>query len=418
MKSTLTNLAIFGGRPSFDEPLHVGRPNIGNRDRLLRRINDILDRKWLSNNGPYVQEFERRIADLIGVKHCIAACNGTVALEIAIRAVGLKGSVIVSAFTAPATVHALEWQGIKPLFCDIDPETLCLDPGHVEKMIREDVSGMVGVHLFGRPCQIRELEEIAKSKNLKLIFDAAHAFGCSINGRMIGNFGDAEVFSFHATKFLNAFEGGAVVTNNDELAMKIRSMKNFGYSSWDTVVCEGTNGKMSEVSAAMGITSLESMDELIAANKRNYHLYREGLKGVPGVHLMEPDDRSGSRNYQYIVLEVDQESARLRRDDLIAVLHAERVLARRYFYPGCHKIEPYRSRFPNGHVFLPVTELAVERIMQLPNGASIGPAEIKLICNIIAVSIENAEKIRRFLNDKPVVSENVSPFRKDLTTVS
>src|SRR6185369_3387994 len=204
---------------------------------------------------------EQRVAKMLGVRHCIAMCNATVALEITIRALGLTGEVLVPSFTFIATAHALQWQQIIPVFCDVDPETHCLNPRSVEKMITPRTTGIIGVHLWGRGCDIGSLSEIARSNGLKLLFDAAHAFGCSYEGRMIGGFGDAEVFSFHATKFFNTFEGGAVTTNDDDLAEKIRLMKNFGFAGYDQVIYLGTNGKMSEVSAAMGLTSLESLDD-------------------------------------------------------------------------------------------------------------------------------------------------------------
>ena len=257
MKQAVEQLALFGGRPAFDEPLHVGRPNIGNREQLLARFNDMLDRRWLSNNGRYVQEFEQRIATLLGVRHCIAMCNATVALEIAIRALGLHGEVIVPSYTFIATAHALQWQQITPVFCDVDAHTHNIDPARVEALITPRTTGIVGVHVWGNTCDLLALEEIARRHKLRLLYDAAHAFACSWGGRMIGNFGDAEVFSFHATKFLNTFEGGAVVTNDDQLAHIIRLMKNFGFVNYDQVEYIGTNGKMSEIAAAMG----EEVDE-------------------------------------------------------------------------------------------------------------------------------------------------------------
>src|SRR6267378_2313680 len=274
MKTSLDDLAIFGGSPAFPETLHVGRPNVGNRELLMSKINDMLDRRWFSNDGPFVQEFERKIAEHVGVKHCIAMCNATVALEISIRALGMEGEVIIPSFTFIATAHALQWQEITPVFCDIDPHTHTLDPGWVERMITPRTTGIVGVHLWGRPCNIEALEAIAREHDLKLLFDAAHAFGASHKGRMLGSFGTAEVFSFHATKFVNCGEGGAVVTNDDRLAQKMRLMRNFGFAGLDRVIYVGTNGKMSELSAAMGLTSLESVDEFVAANRRNHQLYR------------------------------------------------------------------------------------------------------------------------------------------------
>jgi len=423
-KSRIEELALFGGKPAFDVTLHVGRPNIGNRARLLERINDILDRLWLTNNGPFVQEFERKVADLIGVKHCIAMCNGTVALEIVIRAAGLTGEVIVPSFTFIATAHALQWQEITPVFCDIDSRTHNIDPLQVERMITPRTTGIIGVHVWGRPCDVDALTEIAHRNNLKLLFDAAHAFGCSYKGRMIGGFGDAEVFSFHATKFFNTFEGGAVVTNNDDLAAKMRLMKNFGFAGRDDVIYIGTNGKMSEVSAAMGLTGLESLDEFIAVNYRNYKEYKRQLEGIPGIQLISYDktflegkgferettpypplvrgnprlslhDETEKRNYQYIILEIDETITHVSRDQLVEILSAENVLARRYFYPGCHCMEPYCSYFPHAGLLLPETERLAERVLSLPTGTAIEEREIYQMCQILKFVIENAPDVRR-----------------------
>jgi dTDP-4-amino-4,6-dideoxygalactose transaminase len=339
-----------------------------------------------------VQEFERLVADLLGVKHCIAMCNGTVALEIAIRALGLQGEVIVPSFTFVATAHALQWQEITPVFCDADPATHNLDPEKVEAMITPRTTGIIGVHVWGRPCAVEALEEIAQRRGLKLMFDAAHAFGNSHKGRMIGSFGQAEVFSFHATKFFNTFEGGAVATNDDGLAERIRLMKNFGFYGYDNVIYVGTNGKMSEVAAAMGLTGLESLDELIAANRRNYDAYRAGLADLPGMRLIDYDE--GERcNYQYVIVEVDEAATGISRDDLVRVLHAENVLARRYFYPGCHQMEPYRSFFPHAGLLLPETERLTQRVMSLPTGTAVGPEEIGTVCDIIRLAVGESREL-------------------------
>ena len=396
-KFTANDLAIFGGTPAFDERLHVGRPNIGNRDRMLERINDLLDRKWLTNDGIYVREFEKRIAEFIGVKHCIAMCNGTVALEIAIRAIGLKGEVIVPSFTFIATAHALQWQEITPVFCDVDPRTHQLDPYRVEAMITPRTTGIIGVHLWGQACDVDALIGIAERHNLNLMFDAAHAFGCSYKGRMIGSFGRAEVFSFHATKFFNTFEGGAVVTSDDNLAVKMRLMKNFGFAGYDNVIYLGTNGKMNEVAAAMGLTSFESIEEFIALNKRNYDQYQEELADIPGLLLLNLD-RVEKSNYQYIIVEVDERITQINRDQLVDILWAENVLARRYFYPGCHRMEPYRSHFPHAGLFLPETERLVKRVISLPTGSAAGADDIREICQIIRFVVEHGPEVKeRFL---------------------
>jgi len=395
-KSTIAELALFGGQPSFEEALHVGRPNIGDRTRLLDRFNQILDSRCLTNDGPFVKEFEQRIAELVGVKHCIAMCNGTVALEIAIRALGMTGEVIVPSFTFIATAHALQWQGITPVFCDIDPRTHTLDPNKVENLITPRTTGVIGVHVWGHTCNIDALAEITARHGLKLIFDAAHAFACSYKGRMIGSFGNAEVFSFHATKFFNTLEGGAVVTNDDELAMKLRWMRNFGFTGYDKVSYLGTNGKMNEISAAMGLTSLEGLDEFIAVNRLNYLRYREELQDVAGAQVLTYDETE-TCNYQYIVLALDEAVTRIvSRDELWRILSAENVMARRYFYPGCHRMEPYRSNLPG--LRLPETDRLAERVLCLPTGTAVTESDIKIICQLLKLIIGNAGEVRQLLD--------------------
>jgi dTDP-4-amino-4,6-dideoxygalactose transaminase len=388
------DLAILGGRPAFASHLHVGRPNIGNREALFERIGTILDTRWLSNGGPLEHEFEERIASRVGVKHCIAMCNATVALEIAIRALELEGEVIVPSFTFVATAHALQWQQITPVFCDIDPETHNVDPAKVEAMITPRTSGIIGVHLWGRPCEVHVLGEIAKRHKLKLLYDSAHAFGCLANGRMIGSFGDAEVFSFHATKFINSDEGGTMITNNDALAHQIRLMKNFGFSGLDKVSSVGTNGKMSELCAAIGLTNLESIEEFTHTNRTNFKAYSDNLAGIPGFSLLRYDE-STSPNYQYVVLEIDRRQSLLTRDQLVSVLHAENILARRYFYPGVHRMEPYRSRFPDAGLLLPETEIVADRVLVMPTGTGVTVSDIKTICAILRSAIRQSADIQK-----------------------
>src|ERR1041384_1643687 len=393
-KKSLRDLAVFGGPASFEEVHHVGAPNIGDRSRLLERINDILDRRWLTNNGPYVREFESHIAKAAGAKHCVAMSNATIALEILVRALDIRGEVIVPSLTFIATAHALWWQHITPVFCDGDAESFTLDPDRVEELLTPHTTAIIGVHLWGRPCRIDKLTELAQRHNLKLIFDAAHAFGCSWNGKMIGQFGEAEVFSFHATKFLNTFEGGAVVTNNDELAAKLRMMKNFGFVGYDDVESIGINGKMSEVCAAMGLTSLETLDQVIDTNYRNYEQYREELSNVDGIELLTYDVKEHS-NYQYIVTLVHDNVNGISRDQLMNLLWAENVRARRYFYPGCHRMEPYNSLFPSAAARLPVTESVLQRVLLLPTGTAVSSADISRICQIIRFAITHGEEIKQ-----------------------
>jgi len=373
--------------PAFEQPIHVGRPNIARPELFLELVGGALDRRWLSNDGPLVREFEARVADYLGVAHCVAINNGTIALEILIRGAGLSGEVIVPSWTFIATVHALQWLGITPVFADVDPETHCLDPESVRSKITERTTGILAVHLWGRPAPVDALQEIADEHGLTLLYDAAHAFGVSSGGRMVGNFGDAEVLSFHATKFFNALEGGAIVTNDHGLAARVRLMRNFGFAGEDHVVSEGTNGKMTEISAAMGLSNFDGLDDLISVNKRNYEAYVRGLADVPGVRILPVGgvDRS---NFQYVVLLVD--GASVGRDAVLAELRDNNVLARRYFWPACHRMEPYRTLWPDAGHALPVTERISEQVVVLPTGTAVTESDITKITGIIAGALLGA----------------------------
>ena len=381
------NLAINGAPPAFKQWLHVGRPNIGSREAFLKYAGEIFDSGRLSNNGPLVQELEQRVAQLHRVKHCVAMCNGTVALEIAIRALRLEGEVIVPSYTFIATAHALHWQAITPVFADIDPVTHNLDPAAVRRMITPRTTGIVGLHLWGRSAPVDELQAIADEHGLKLMFDAAHAFGCSHKGEMIGNFGACEVLSFHATKFFNTFEGGAVLTNDDELAETMRLMRNFGFSGLDIVIHPGTNGKMIEVAAAMGLVNLEAINDVIAMNRRNHQAYLEALSDLPGISLLT-FDKAERNNYQYVVMEVG-EVCPVSRDQIIEMLHAENIRARRYFWPGCHNMQPYRELYPHAGLLLPNTLRVADRVVVLPTGTAMDQEMINDVAAMIRVLIED-----------------------------
>lgn len=389
-------LAILGGPPLFAQPLHVGRPNIGNRDVFMERMNAMLDRRWFSNDGPMVREFEQRIAAFVGVRHCVAMCNATVAMEIAVRALDLKGEIIVPAYTFVATAHALQWQEITPVFADMDANTHNIDVGVIERLITPRTSAIVGVHVWGRACDTDAIEALAARRGLTVLYDAAHAFGCSHNRKMIGGFGTCEVFSFHATKFLNSLEGGAIVTNDDALAVRLRLMRNFGFAGFDTVVYLGVNGKMTEASAAMGLTSLESIGEIIDVNRANYETYRRELRKLPGVSVIDYPAIE-QNNYQYVVVEVDPNVAPLTRDEIVSVLHAENVLARKYFWPGVHRLEPYRSLQPNASMLLPVTERVAARVLVLPTGQAVSTDTASQVAAIICDAFAKEELVGRAL---------------------
>lgn len=359
---------------------------MGNRDRFIARVKEILDRRWLSNNGPVVQEFEKKVAEFLGVKYALAMCNATAAIEIACRALGLKGEVILPSYTFVATAHAVQWQEITPVFCDMAPATHNIDPAKIERLITPRTTGIIGVHVWGRGCETEAIEEIAARRNLKVMYDASHGFGCTKGGRMLGTFGECEVFSFHATKFINSLEGGVVATNNDELAHQMRMMTNFGFTGYDRVEYLGINGKMNEISAAMGLTNLESMVDIIRVNRRNYEAYQTGLAELPGISVIDYDPVERN-NYQYVVIEVDPEVCSRNRDEIVKALHSKNIIARKYFWPGCHKMEPYRSLQPNADLLLPETERIAKRVIVLPTGQTVDQNTVNRVCEVISNSV-------------------------------
>jgi dTDP-4-amino-4,6-dideoxygalactose transaminase len=389
VKTSPADLAILGGPPAFAEPIHVGRPNVGDADTLTRHVRDLISTRRLSNNGPKVQQFERRLLDWLGGQSCVAVANGTLGLMLASQALRLWGEVILPSFTFIGTAHSLAWQGLTPVFCDIDPDTYLISPEQVEALITPRTSAILAVHLFGRTCDIDALEEIAWRHGLKLIFDAAHAFGCSYRGGPIADRGDASIFSFHATKVVNAGEGGVVTTPHPDVARALSRMRNFGFRDYDEVDGLGINAKMSELSAAMGLTSLDGADEFIVANRRNFDCYRRLLDPIPGITML-PVDESETNNYHYVVIDVDPEEAGVSRDVLLRVLHAENILARRYFHPGCHRMEPYVSTPPWQGTHLPHTERMASRILTLPTGTAVGEAEIEAVCVVLGLAVGSA----------------------------
>ena len=395
-------LVILGGQPRFAKPLHVGRPAIGDTERVLDRIRESLEKRWLTNDGPFVKEFEQRICDFTGASHTVAVTNATVGLQLAIRALGMKGTVMLPSFTFVATAQALDWQGIKPIFCDVDPVTHCIDPQSVERHITDDVSGIIGVHMWGRSCNVQRLAEIADQRNIALLFDAAHGFGSKRGGVPVGANGDAEVFSFHATKFINAFEGGAITTNNDELAKQLRLMRNFGFEDYDHVVLSGTNAKMCEPAAAMGITSMESVDDFLAVNRNSLERYRDGLASIPGIEFKEKLLHEDS-NCHYCVVEVNENGFGMSRDQLQKVLRLENVLARKYFSPGCHRI-PIFSEQPARS--LPETEMLCDRVMQLPTGSALTLSQVDMVCDLLQSISHQSVEIQSHMTEQGSVNQS------------
>jgi dTDP-4-amino-4,6-dideoxygalactose transaminase len=391
VKTTATQLAVLGGAPAFDEPLHVGRPNVGDREQILRMIDEALEQRWLSNSGSKLLAFESRLSESLGGLHCVATCNATLALQVTMRALGVSGEVVLPAFTFVASAHAVAWERLTPVFADVEAETLCMGPAQAEARIGPETGALLGVHLWGRHANLDGLERLAREREVPLVFDAAHALGCSVEGRPLVSFGDAAIISFHATKVANSFEGGVVVTADAELANQVRAMRNFGFDEESEEVAGlGTNAKLSEAGAAMGLASLAALDGFLAANRANLSAFAESLSGIPGVELLPFSDPKET-NCHHVTVFVDPETAGLDRDEVKAVLEAENVLARRYFHPGCHRIPPHDG-LPTPP--LPVTERALERCLSLPTGTAVSPEDAAAIGQLVRLAVSDAASVR------------------------
>jgi dTDP-4-amino-4,6-dideoxygalactose transaminase len=401
---TTPALAIFGAPPAFEHPLHVGAPNVADPEPVLARVRRIFERNRLTNGGPEERAFEEAVARGAGVRHCVAVVNATTALQILCRALGWRGEVIVPSFTFVATANALSWLGLQPVFCDVEPGSHNIDPRRVEALITDRTSAILGVHLWGRACNVAALEHVAARHKVDLAFDAAQAWGCSTAGTKIGGFGRAEVFSFHATKWVHAFEGGAITTNDGALAERCAAMKRFGFVDYDRTATMGTNGTMTEVAAAMGLVSLETQEDVRQRNRENFDAYVGGLHGLAGVRIIQPAG-GDDWHYHYVVLEIDAAVSPLTRDELQRVLWDEQVLARRYFHPGCHRLEPYRA-LP-AHAPLPVTEALADRTLALPTGLQMQAADAASVARLLRTAFEHAPAVRRRLADVPALPDAV-----------
>ena len=360
--------------------LHVGRPNIGDSEAFVEAARDILASAWLTNNGAYVQRLENEIQQYLGVKHVVAVCNGTLGLQILLSAaIDRVGEVIVPDFTFIATAQAVSASGHRVVIADVDEASHCLSPLSVERLIGPDTVGILGVHLWGNQCFVDEFRQIADRHGIRLLFDASHAFGSRFKGRAIGCFGDAEVFSFHATKVFNTFEGGAIVTNDDELADRCRKMRNFGFIGTDNVECLGTNAKMTEISAAMGLVNLNQVDQFIADNRHKYVMYKKYEDHILGLKVLEPGPGMES-NHHYVVARVDEDVFGASRDHIVDVLWSHGVRARRYFYPGVSNTPPYQWQ---QNAPASVSQCLCKTLIIFPTGPSVTEEDIERIAFIL-----------------------------------
>lgn len=400
-------LAILGGLPAFESPRHVGTPFIPPRDGLHGALDAILDARRLSNDGPFVQELEGRLAELHGVRHAVAMCNATVALQVVFRALGLQGEIVLPSFTFIATAHAVTWEHLGTRFVDIDPETHCIDPQAAAAALGPTTAAILGVHLWGQRCAVEELATLASRAGLPLILDAAQALGCppepTVHGSAAIPGAVAAVLSLHATKIVSGLEGGVVLTNDDGLAATLRRMRNFGFAGYDNVVCLGTNAKLDEFSAAFALGGLACLEDLIQRNRAIQAAYQDGLADLPGVIVHRPSSEQ-SANHHYVVVMIDPAACPLSRDELLQMLWAENILARRYFYPGCHRMEPYRSSPTPPWGPLPVTEAVAERVLVLPAGSAVAMDDIEQICCCMRRALAQAPQVRACLAGQALTS--------------
>ncbi len=361
------DLAVFTGKPFFATPQHVGGPIVEpeTRERFHRLADEAFGRNWLTNSGPLSLRLEKEVAARHGVAEAVFVTNATLAQEILMRGMGLtSGEALVSANTFVATAHVCEELGVRPVFCDIDPATLNLDPADCERKITPHTRVIIPTHVFGVFSDMPALRKIAARYGIKLLADAAHAFDCDLGGVAAGGFGAPEFLSFHATKYFSTLEGGAVLTNDSDLAERMRELRNFGFDRPEDTGKLGTNAKGSEISAAFGLASLDALDGRRSLLKEIREIYLDGLAGVPGLR-MHRVDALGRNNYRYFAMFVE-EGFGLSRDALFHALRRENVLVRNYFYPGVHRMAYYRVRFPAVVDSLPAVDRALGSILCLP----------------------------------------------------
>ncbi|MBS3165655.1 DegT/DnrJ/EryC1/StrS family aminotransferase [Candidatus Woesearchaeota archaeon] len=358
--------------------INIAAPRINNFHLFCDRAKDVFESGILTNNGKYNKQFESSVSDYLDTP-CISVCNATIGLDLTLKSLGIKGNVIVPSFTFCASVHAIVLAGLTPNFVDIDPLTFNLDPVKVEEAINDQTSAILGVHVFGNPCNIIELEKIAKKHNLKLIFDAAHAFGSTYNQKRIGLFGDAEVFSTHATKTLISAEGGIISSNNKEIINYISMARNFGMVSEIETAFVGTNAKMSELHALVGLDSFSEIDNNIRKKSSIVDSYKNSLKDVKGISFQKIEENS-TCSYFYFSIIIDEKEFGINRDQLAEVLSKNGVQARKYFYLPLHKHSAYKEY---NSLSLPHSEKISSTILCLPTHVQLTLDEVSYICEVI-----------------------------------
>ncbi len=403
----------------FEEAIYVTRPYLPPLEAFCDGLEEIWKNRWLTNEGPIVRRFVRQLSHYFETDNICLFNNGTLALQLALEGMDISGEVITTPFTFVATTHALFWNKIRPVFVDIEPQYYTLDPEKVEAAITPWTTAILAVHVYGHPCHVRALADIARRHHLTLIYDAAHAFGVKVGGRSIAHFGDMSMFSFHATKPFHSIEGGMLTFRDSGLKKKLDYLKNFGFENEVEVVMPGTNAKMNEFQALMGSMILGCLDELIAKRQRIAEIYRERLSDLPGIRLPPPLPEDVQGNHAYMPVEIDQRQFEWSRDELYEELKTYNIYTRRYFYPLVCDYTCYRHlAFQDP---LTVARRVASSILTLPIYPDLAEADVHRVCDIIHhIGRERRRPARDALVASPALASRpgapVTGAEKDLVT--
>jgi dTDP-4-amino-4,6-dideoxygalactose transaminase len=371
-------------RRRLPDLVYVTRPTMPDLRQYTQMLEGIWDRKWLTNQGPLHEALEAKLRSFLGVEHLSLFCNGTIALLVALEALRINsGEVITTPFSFPATTHSLYWNRVRPVFCDIDPVTLNLDPARIERLISPETRAILAVHVYGRPCNVEAIERIASVHGLQVIYDAAHAFGVRYKGNSLLNYGDISILSFHATKQFSTIEGGALVCGSDARRQRVNSLKNFGIADEETVIGPGINGKMNEFQAAFGLMQLELVEREFSSRGALTLLYKELLQGIPGVTFLS-DIPHTEPTYAYLPVLIDAGRFGMTRDELSALLRQCNIAARKYFYPLISAAACYSALPSAASSNLPVAERVAKQVLCLPIYGALESTTVRAVCAVIA----------------------------------
>lgn len=359
------------------KPIFVTQPTLSSIEEYTKYLNGVWDRGILTHNGPLVQKLEKDLAHKLNLRNLMTVSNGTIAIQLAIKALGIKGDIITTPFTWVATLSAIQWEGCNPVFCDIEPDTLSIDPKKIEEKITDKTVAIMPVHVFGNPCDVEAIEMIAKKYNLKVIYDAAHAIGSIYKEKSLLSYGDISATSLHATKLFNTAEGGACITDDDDLNEKLKRIRFFGHNQQKDIVEEGMNAKLTEIHAALGLANLKYFDDVLEDRKSKYFFYKDNLKNLDGIDFQVL--KLGEPNYSYFPIIFKSEELLLKIEK---ALNKKNIFPRRYFYPAVNTFEAIVKYEP-----MPIAEDVSKRIMCLPLFYKLEEKEIHFICQLIKKTI-------------------------------